>query len=73
MKRDDCWFLKKKEVGTYLDFYREIAGDRVIRPPFGATYKPVSRWRKSANDGSKASCALPHPGREVWCLSVSTE
>ena len=33
------------------------------------------QWRKSANDGSKTSCALPAycTGREAWYLLVSTE
>jgi len=26
-------------------------------------YKSAPRWRKSANDGSKTSCALPHRSR----------
>ena len=33
-----------------------------IRPLRGI-YKSAPRWRKSANDGSKASCALPHRSR----------
>ena len=33
-----------------------------IRPLCGI-YKSAPRWRKSANDGSKTSCALPHRSR----------
>ena len=33
-----------------------------IRPLYGI-YKSAPRWRKSANDGSKTSCALPHRSR----------
>jgi len=33
-----------------------------IRPLCGI-YKSVPRWRESANDGSKTSCALPHRSR----------
>ena len=35
---------------------------RPTRPPCGI-YKSAPRWRKSANEGSKASCALPHRPR----------
>ena len=73
---------KKSGAFFFDDFFRchmshVTAGMRVdcvspIRLLCGI-YKSAPRWRKSANDGSKASCALPHPGREVWCLSVSTE
>ena len=33
-----------------------------IRPLCGI-YKSAPRWRESANDGSKTSCALPHRSR----------
>ena len=47
--------------------FQVTAGMRIdcvspIRPLCGI-YKSAPRWRKSTNDGSKTSCALPHRSR----------
>jgi hypothetical protein len=58
---------KKIFFSFYLESPEVTAGMRIdcVSPtrPLCGIYKSAPRWRKSANDGSKTSCALPHRSR----------
>jgi hypothetical protein len=50
------WFSYKYLFGMRIDCVSPIR-------PLRGIYKSAPRWRKSASDGSKTSCALPHRSR----------